>query len=472
MTAPSQGGLARDGSLFRRLLITAASSALALLVMGALALTFLFRATVLTQLDARLDQAAIAVIGGIAAEGDGDIGVDASAGADFERAFSGRYWQVNAADGDRSGAALATSGSLFDARLELPAALVARSLSMNGQPVSGDAAGPQGEPLRIVVRAVRLAPDAPPLLIAAAEDRREADGRVARFALAAAGLFALFALLLAAGILLQVRIGLAPVLRMREALADVRAGGADRLEGGYPDELLPLARELNALLDHSGRVVERARTHVGNLAHALRTPLTVLSNAVREEEGPGAELARRQIEQMRAQIDHHLRRARAAASAQGLAARTPVDACVEDLARTLARIHAARKLRVDTTIAPGLVFRGERQDLDDLVGNLMDNACKWAAARVRVTADADVPGRLRIEIDDDGPGVPADQRAQVLERGVRLDERTPGTGLGLSIVADLARAYDGTLEFGVSELGGLRARLLLPAARQIPETLR
>ncbi len=472
MTASSQDGLFRDGSLLRRLLITAAGSALALLVLGALALTFLFRSTVMTQLDARLDQAAIAVIGGLAVNEEDEITVDAAAGADFERAFSGRYWQVSAVEGDRPGAALATSGSLFDAQLELPPALAARSLSLNGQPVSGEAGGPQGEPLRIVVRAVRLASDAPPLLITAAEDRREADGRVARFALASAGLFALFAVLLAAGILLQVRVGLAPVLRMREALADVRDGGADRLEGGYPDELLPLARELNALLDHSSRVVERARTHVGNLAHALKTPLTVLSNAVREEGGPGGEVARRQVEQMRAQIDHHLRRARAAANAQGLAARTPVEACVEDLARTLSRIYAARDLSVETGIAPGLVFRGERQDLDDLVGNLMDNACKWARARVRVRAEADIPGRLRIDIEDDGPGVPEDQRAQVLERGVRLDEQTPGTGLCLSIVADLARAYDGSLQFGESELGGLRARLVLPSGRRLAETLR
>jgi len=473
VTAGDPGPIEREGSLFRRLLLTAASGALLILILAALSLTWLYRQTVMRELDDRLAAASSAVLASLEMTAEGEAAV-ARPPLDprYEQVFSGRYWQVSAIDGDRAGRLLASSRSVWDGRLEPPRALVLESLTASGDPVSAPAAGPDGEPVRMLVRAVAPAPGAQPLLVIAAENSGPAAREAAEFALTASAVFAVFAVLLAAGILLQVRVGLAPVLRMKSALGDVREGAAERIEGRYPVELLPLATEMNALLDHSAQVVERSRTHVGNLAHALKTPLTVLSNAVGEQDDAAGETARRQVARMREQVDHHLRRARAAANARSLAARAELAPCLDDLTRTLRRIHEDRAISVEWDAAPGLTFRGERQDLDDLIGNLLDNACKWARSRVRVEVVSAGPGRLAISVDDDGPGVPEAQRLEVIERGVRLDERTPGDGLGLSIVADLARAYGGEVDFGASPLGGFQARLVLPAARSRSETAR
>jgi len=180
------------------------------------------------------------------------------------------------------------------------------------------------------------------------------------------------------------------------------------------------------------------------------------------QSGPLAELVTRQTSAMTDQVEHHLRRARAAANARAIGARTPADAVINDLGRTLRRIYERRGVQIDWDAAPGAVFRGERQDLEDLAGNLMDNACKWAERQVCVTLAPAPAGRLEIIVEDDGPGLTQDQRQQALARGVRLDEQAPGTGLGLAIVTDLAAAYGGTLSLDRSQLGGLRARLDLP----------
>jgi signal transduction histidine kinase len=325
------------------------------------------------------------------------------------------------------------------------------------------------------VQALTLGDDPRWVVFAAAEDRAPADRNVLRFAAVAGGFFALFAALLAAGVYVQVRLGLGPVLRMGRAVAAVRDGEEARISGVYPAELIPLAGELNALLDHSREVVERARTHVGNLAHALKTPLTVLGNEARGESGPLADLVERQTQLMSGQVAHHLRRARAAANARAIGARTPVGEAMDDLGRTLQKIYGRDGKSLDWSCPPGIAFRGERQDLEDLVGNLMDNACKWAAREVRVCAWPGASGVFHITVDDDGPGLSEAERAQALARGVRLDEQAPGTGLGLAIVSDLARAYGGSLDLGESELGGLRAELVLPGGRRagaIEETAR
>ena len=297
----------------------------------------------------------------------------------------------------------------------------------------------------------------------AAEDREPADREVRNFAITSAIMFLGFATAIAAGVFFQVRIGLAPVLRMRDSVAEVREGNTDRVDGEFPVELQPLADELNAMLDHSRELVERSRTHVGNLAHALKTPIAVLTNEARASEGELASLVQRQTGVMTEQVEHHLRRARAAAHAKALGARTPLGATVGGLARTLEKINRARGIRITTEVEADLNFKGERQDLEEMIGNLMDNACKWSGGLVHVTAGRTAPRELAVTIEDDGPGLTEDECASALQRGVRLDEQAPGSGLGLAIVSDLAKAYGGELSLSRSELGGLAARISLPA---------
>jgi signal transduction histidine kinase len=318
-----------------------------------------------------------------------------------------------------------------------------------------------------LVRAITLPGAEGPLLYAVAGDRGEIElDRQGFNRLLSLALAILFVGVLGA-VLVQVRFGLEPLRRMGRALGAIRGGATARLEGDFPAEIEPLAAELNALLDHNEALVERARTHVGNLAHGLKTPLSVLTNEAGRSQGPLAELVGRQVALMRRQVDHHLARARAIATGSILGARTDVLPVLDDLGRTLERIYADKGLAIELACAPELAFRGARQDLEEMLGNLMDNACKWAAARVSVRADA-APGQvLQIAIEDDGPGLPPSRRAEVLERGRRLDEQVPGTGLGLAIAADLAQLYGGRLVLDAASTGGLRALLVLPAAETL-----
>jgi signal transduction histidine kinase len=282
--------------------------------------------------------------------------------------------------------------------------------------------------------------------------------------------------MLAAGLILaavmQVLVGLAPLRSLRAALAKVRNAETPQLEGEFPLEIRPLIDDFNKVLTQNAAVVARARTHAGNLAHALKTPLSVLANAARKaHDTPAATtgLARLVLDQVglaRQQVDYHLARAQVAASSRLPGARTALQPVLEGLIRTMSRIHAERQLVLTKeNLASSLIFRGESQDLQEMLGNLLDNACKWARHRVQVGALRQAEN-LQITIDDDGPGLAAQQRNAVLARGVRADERVPGSGLGLAIVDDLARVYGGQITLTDSPLGGLRAVLLLPAVAQ------
>jgi signal transduction histidine kinase len=269
---------------------------------------------------------------------------------------------------------------------------------------------------------------------------------------------------LIAAIVVQVRVGLRPLFELRREVAAVRRGKAERLAHAYPVELIPLAEELNALVAHNQEVVERQRTHVGNLAHALKTPISVMLTEAGQRPGPLADVVSRQAETMRQQVDHHLRRARAAARAQGQGERTSVAEVLDELARTLERIFRDKGVEIDWDAADDLYFQGERQDLLEIAGNAMENACKWGRARVRVRAESAGEERLRLTVEDDGPGLPEEARDAALRRGERLDESAPGSGLGLSILHELARAYGGDLKLDSSSLGGLRLEVVLPRA--------
>ncbi|MGH7009804.1 MAG: ATP-binding protein, partial [Caulobacteraceae bacterium] len=310
----------------------------------------------------------------------------------------------------------------------------------------------------------RLPGIAQPIVFMAAEDRGPIDRDIRTFATTIAVALVLLGAGLIAAIFLQVRFGLRPLFALREEVSGLRTGARERIEGRYPAELEPLAGELNALMSHNREVVERQRTHVGNLAHALKTPLSVILAEADQNPGPLAAVVKPQAELMRRQVDHHLRRARAAARARGSGERTSVGPVLDELGRTLERIHLDKAMRIEVFAAADLCFLGERQDLLEIVGNVMENACQWCSKHVRATARADSARRLAVIIEDDGPGLRPEERAGVLERGARLDESAPGSGLGLAIVAELVRAYRGSLILGASPLSGLQVEIRLPRA--------
>ena len=279
--------------------------------------------------------------------------------------------------------------------------------------------------------------------------------------------FSLVALVCLAAGLSQVRRGLSPINELRDRLAAVHAGRERRVEGAYPAEVQPLVNDLNALLEHQERMVRRALATAGDLAHGLKTPLAVLAQEAERARADGhhelASMLTPQVERMRRQVDYHLAHARAAASGATPGVRCSVLESAEGLSRTLQRLHAGRGLTIELRIRPDLTVRGQREDLDEMLGNLLDNACKWAKSRVTIGASGS-EGRTIITVDDDGPGLPAGMRGAVLQRGVRADEAAPGSGLGLAIVRDLAELYRGSIALGDSPTGGLRAELHLPAA--------
>ena len=372
----------------------------------------------------------------------------------FDRVYSGLYYQI------KSGATGGQiSRSLFDREI------VPVGQTRQGALTWGEAAGPEGQHLRVVSRRVDLTPGqgSGDYTFLVAGDLAEVDRQTEEFNTTLIWSFALLGLGLIGAILVQVKIGLLPLRRVSEALARIRDGKARRLDGHFPTEIAPLATELNSLIQHSEEVVGRARTHVSNLAHFLKTPLSVLGAEADAQPGPLAESVQRQVFSMRRQVDHYLSRARAAGSLDVLGNRTQVSAVMDDLARVIGRIHAARGIVIDAECSEDICFRGERQDLEEMLGNLIDNGCKWASGRVRVRCQTRDGGRLFLTIEDDGPGLSAEQRAQVGERGERLDESVPGSGLGLAIVRDISKLYGGFFLLDASPLGGVMARLELPA---------
>jgi signal transduction histidine kinase len=271
---------------------------------------------------------------------------------------------------------------------------------------------------------------------------------------------------LAAG-LAVVRRGVAPFDDLRRRVADLREGRQRRLEGAYPREVQPLVDDLNLLLEHHERAVNRAVAKAGDLAHGLKTPLAVLAQEADRAAAAGqhdlAETVSQQVERMRRQMNYHLAQARAAASGATPGARCAVLASADGLTRTMRRLYAERGIAIDVCVDAGHGIRGQREDLDEMLGNLLDNACKWAAARVRVSSALENESVV-VTVDDDGPGLAASLREAVLQRGVRADQAAPGSGFGLAIVRDLAELYGGSIALDQSPLGGVCAQLRLPAS--------
>jgi signal transduction histidine kinase len=380
----------------------------------------------------------------------------------LQRPYSGLYWQIDRLDdsGETSGRGVLRSRSLWDSLLGVP-----DDAPADGVIHAHHVTGPDGEALVMIERLVYPA-DAPQteLRLIVAVDARLISEPVERFNGLLAWSLGILGFGLIAAAIVQVVVGLRPLGHLRQALSQVREGGAQRIDGAFPQEVQPLVDEFNAVLAHNARIVEHARTQAGNLAHAVKTPLTILANAAARPTPQLPQLVSEQVAMARRQVDYHLARARAAAAASMPGVHSEVRPLVESLLRVMQ--HLYRDKQITATIAgntPELLFRGDGQDLQEMLGNVLDNAWKWAASHVAIAFERDTE-RLTIVIDDDGPGLAPAQRQAVLARGVRADEQVPGSGLGLSIVGELAQLYDGAITLDASPLGGLRVRLTLPAA--------
>src|SRR5262245_21977762 len=458
----------RLNSLALRLFFSATTWTVIILVVTGLVLSSIYHAAVERAFDRRLGVYLRSLVADVVTQEESAGKFPQSIGDPlFELPLSGWYWQVTRLDAPTPD--VRSSRSLWDGTLPRLADLGASTAP--GGARSGYAEGPEGQQLRIVERTLDLG-DEGRYLIAIAGDAAEIDEETQSFDGALIITFGVLAIVLLLITTFQVRFGLAPLKRISEGLAAIRSGGAERLEGAFPVEIAPLARETNALIDANREIVTRARTHVGNLAHALKTPLSVMMNEAAAAQGgdPLALKVQEQTEIMRDQVTRHLERARLAARVAVIGTVTDVGPVVTALARTMEKIHHRRGVAIDIDAPEGARFRGEQQDLEEMVGNLVDNACKWAQSRVAVEVFSEKPlpaderRVVRILVDDDGPGLSPQQREQVARRGRRLDETKPGSGLGLSIVVELASLYGGGLTLGTAPIGGLRAELVLPGA--------
>ena len=457
----------RTNSLALRLFLTAALWTGAILIVTGVALSSLYRQTVERAFDRRLTVYLKTLAADVASPEDQGDRFPQSVGEPlFELPLSGWYWQVTRLDSPKP--EIRSSRSLWDSTL--PRLSDPNAPSPPGGARQGYAHGPEDQWLRIAERVIDLGDDGR-FFVAVAGDTTEIEDEVRAFDGWLLVTFVILGIVLLLTTTFQVRFGLLPLKRISESLAAIRAGTAERLEGKFPEEIAPLARETNALIDANREIVERARTHVGNLAHALKTPLSVVLNeAAARGDDPLATKVREQAAIMRDQVEHHLQRARLAARITAVGSVAEVDPVVTSLARTMEKIYRSRGIAIEIQ-APQLArFRGERQDLEEMIGNLVDNACKWAQSRVAIEVLADRsddrsrPEMLRIVVDDDGPGLSPAERDRVARRGQRLDETKPGSGLGLSIVTELSGLYGGGLNLGTAPLGGLRAELMLPSA--------
>ncbi len=458
----------RRNSLATRLFFSATAWVVVILTVTGFALSSVYRNATERAFDRRLNLYLRTLIAEVATPDEPPDRQFQSLGEPlFELPLSGWYWQITRTDTEKP--ELRASRSLWDRKLPK---LDERGLELTAAGIRvAYVDGPEGQSLRMVERPVDLGADGK-FLVSVAGDATEIFDETRSFDYYLGGTFTALGIVLLLTTVFQVRFGLAPLNRISQSIADIRSGRAERLEGEFPVEIAPLARETNALIDANREIVERARTHVGNLAHAIKTPLSVIVNeAAAHRADPFADKVLEQADLMRDQVAHHLERARIAARVTIVGTVTEVAPVIEALQRTMEKIHRDRGVLIEVQADPRARFRGERQDLEEMAGNLVDNACKWAASRVFIEVLAEQPATpgaapmFRIIVDDDGRGLSEAELAQVSRRGQRLDESKPGSGLGLSIVVDLAALYGGSLTLGSAPIGGLRAELLLPGVQ-------
>ena len=449
-------------SIATRLFASAAFWSLLILLLAGMVLSQIYRRTIENEFDGRLGVYLQALIADVAAPGEDAKSTPGQLGdPQFEIALSGWYWQITQLNGELH--PIRTSRSLF---AEVLPRLADEGVQAGlGGSRRGYSTGPKDQDLRIVERVIDVG-DNGIFLVQVAATTQEIEAQIQAFQIALATTFALLAAGLMTTTILQVRFGLEPLRRLQQGLAEIRKSGAEKIEGSFPKDIAPLASELNLLIESNRAIVERARTQVGNLAHALKTPLSVITNEASGSPGNFADKVREQAAIMRDQVNYYLDRARVAASAGALGVSVDIVPVVEALVRTFNKIYPDKAVHLALGLPAELKFAGEKQDLEEMVGNLIDNACKWASALVTVSLALNVAERqqLEIKVEDDGPGLPEASRQSAMRRGRRLDETKPGSGLGLSIVVELVEIYRGSLELRTGAAGGLTALLHLPAA--------
>ncbi len=450
-------------SLSRRMLIGGIVWSLIAVLGGVIAMTVSYRAQTIELLEEELDSTLVTLPRALEILPDGrvvDIEEKLPSDVRYDLPLSGRYWVMIAIQENGEFGDDIRSQSLWDGPLPVTEGLAQAALANPGIIRHANIRGPADERLRVAAQAILVPNRAQPILLVSAADRETTDEGANRLRL----LLLITMTVLAAGTLISlwvgVRVALRPFSRVQSDIADIREGTRSKLDGTYPVEVLPLTEELNKLLDNNRAIVERSQTHVGNLAHALKTPLAVLRN---EATGNTSldDVVRRQTESMRSNVEHYLKRAQAAARAEAMGVRTEIKPVVDGLVRLLNRLFGKGGISVVSDIEPGSFVRVEQQDLEEMLGNVMENACKWTKSRVEVSAARGDNGLMLIHVDDNGDGLNPDEMAAAVKRGVRLDETAPGTGLGLSIVADISEMNGGKLSLSDSPLGGLRVTIAL-----------
>jgi signal transduction histidine kinase len=370
----------------------------------------------------------------------------------FHRINSGWYWEILHAD-----TSLLKSHSLGDESLDLS------GLKLDESHRVQTVYGPNTQQLRAQAILVSYPHNPGSLTFVATAPKMEITDDVNEFYTHILTSFLVLGIGLSVAVVVQIRVALKPLNAIQSAISDIKTGKTERLPRDFPSDVQPLVDELNFLLDHNETLLKRARNQLGDLAHAVKNPLTVIRNEARNMSGKQGQLILDQSHVMANSIDHYLSRARIYGKQDAIGYRTGVKTVIDDLSYAVEHIHKERDIKIELRCMEDKWFRGEAQDLEEMTGNLIDNAFKWARSRVVVRCASD-HNRLSLTIEDDGPGIAEEELKTITRRGRRLDEKTPGHGHGLGIVEDIANLYGGELKLGRSELGGLKAELDLPAA--------
>jgi signal transduction histidine kinase len=426
--------------------------AIALLVTGYL-LHHLYREHIQEHYDAHVFMHVEELIAAVYTDADGQLMLHREpTDPRFHRPNSGWYWEVRTAD-----RLLIKSPSLEDQQLDLSGVVPDESHGVHL------VQGPKGERLRAHVVHVSYAKPPGSLTFVATAPQYQISDDVEDFSKHVVASFFVLGIFLSVAVVMQVRVALKPLRTMRSEIVEIKGGLKSRLSQDFPRDVQPLVDELNNLLDHNEMLLKRARTQLGDLAHALKNPLSVVRNEARSLENHSGQLILEQTHLMSGNIDHYLSRARMYGQKDAIGFRTSVRSVIEDLVYAVGHIYKERAIDIRLPCIEDKWFRGEAQDLEEMAGNLLDNACKWARGVVSVNCEGG-DEQLKIVIEDDGPGIPEEHYEDVMHRGRRLDDTLPGHGQGLGIVRDIAKQYGGSVELGRSELGGLKVVLTLPEA--------